>query len=119
MEEIVQIIPFEPKHAEELKQNAEADEHSGVYCPTHVSVKGGEIVGYLSVGVVPVILTWQHREKVGPLDSLQLLGFVRGSLQQYKHHLFPCDPASPYNRLLPKAGYIKYTKPVELYINKV
>lgn len=117
MESVVDIVPFVPeKHFEELKRNAANDNHAGVYFPTHVSVKDGEIVGYLSIGVVPMILTWQHTQKVGPLDSLQLLGFVKGALQGYKTHIFPCDPASPYNRLLPKAGYIEYTKEVKLYI---
>jgi hypothetical protein len=116
MNEIVKIRPFVQQDWEQLKASAEKDQHSGVYCPTHVSLKGNEIVGYLSVGVIPIVLTWQHREKVGPLDSARLMGFLEGALSNYKQICIPCDPDSPYNRLLPKAGYIEYTKPVKLYI---
>lgn len=119
MEEVVRIRSYNHEtDFEELKRNAEADNHAGVYCPTHVSIKGNEIVGYMSIGVIPIVLTWQHTEKVGPLDSLRLLGHVEGTLQQYKTFIFPCDPKSPYNRLLPKAGYLEYTIPVKLYIKQ-
>jgi hypothetical protein len=118
MNELVTIRPYEEKDREILKQEAEKDKHSGVYCPTHVTIKEGQIVGYVSIGVVPMILTWQHSEKVGPLDSMRILGHIEGAVAQagFKSHCFPCDTESPYNRLLSKAGYIEYTKLVKLYI---
>ena len=118
MNEIVTIRPYKDEDREILKQAAEKDNHSGVYVPTHVSIKDDEIVGYLSIGVIPMILTWQHSEKIGPLDSMRILGHIEGAVAQagFKNHCFPCAMESPYNRLLPKAGYIEYTKPVKLYI---
>lgn len=123
MESLVKIRLYNPeKDWKELTENAKADNHAGVYCPTHVSYieKDGKetIVGYLSIGVVPMILTWQSTKHVGPIDSMRLLGFVEGVTQQYKYICFPCDPESPYNRLLPKAGYVEYTKPVKLYVKE-
>ena len=119
MNEIVTIRPYDhEKDREILKQAAEKDNHAGVYAPTHVSVKNNQIVGYLSIGVVPMILTWQHTQEVGPIDSVRILGFIEGITGQFKHICMPCDPDSPYNRLLPKAGYEKYTKEVFLYIKK-
>lgn len=116
MDKLIDIRPITEKDLPELVESAKADNHAGVYAPTHVSIKGGKIVGYLSIGVVPVILTWQHTKEVGPTDSLRILGFLEGVTSQYKHICIPCDPESPYNRLLPKAGYVQYTKPVILYI---
>ena len=113
--DLIQIRRFVKEDMDVLVKNAEADEHSGVYLPTHVSVLGGEIVGYLSIGV-PMVLCWQHRQKVGPLDSAMLLGFIKSALPPV--HCIPCDPASPYNKLLPRAGYVPYTKPITLYVAK-
>src|SRR5580693_7510557 len=102
MKSNIKIRNFVPQDWDELVKNARADEHSGVYCPTHVSVLDREIVGYLSIAQLPVVLCWQHREKVRPLDSMKLLSFIHGalSLSQFKYHLIPCDPISPYNTLL-------------------
>jgi len=118
MDNIVQIRPYDPKDWEELKNNAAEDNHGGIYYPSVVSIKDGKIVGYLSIAQVPMVLCWQHSQKVGPLDSVRLLGYVEGALSQYKHFCFPCDPESPYNRLLPKAGYSEYTRLVKLYIKE-
>jgi len=125
MNEVITIRPVREEDMPMLVKNAEADKHAGVYLPTHVSVKHTkdengqsveEIVGYLSIGVFPTILCWQHSEKVGPIDSMRILGFLEGALCNSKAICIPCDPESPYNKLLPKAGYIEYTKQVKLYI---
>jgi hypothetical protein len=113
--DLIQIRRFVPADWDALVKNAAEDQHSGVYAPTHVSVKNGEIVGYLSLGSIQSVLCWQHREKVGPLDSTLLLGFIKACLPPV--HMIPCDPESPYNKLLPKAGYVAYTKPVTLYVS--
>lgn len=115
MNDTVIIRRYSETDWEELRRNAESNNHA-VYAPSHVCVKGGEIVGYLSIGMIPLVLTWQHTEKVGPTDSLLTLGFVQGTLQNFPYTCLPCDPASPYMRLLPKAGFKKYTKSVELFI---
>lgn len=118
MKSNIKIEPFNPKDWDELVKNAAADEHSGVYCPTHVSKLDGEIVGYLSIAQLPVVLCWQHREKVKVMDSLKLIHYIQGALSGYKFHLIPCDPVSPYNTLLERESYVKYTKPVHLYVNQ-
>lgn len=115
MKDLVTIRGFQPQDWDELVANAAKDEHSGVYFPTHVSVKNNEIVGYLSIGL-PTVLCWQHREKIGAVDSLRVLGFLEGALCNSSAIIIPCDEKSPYNNLLPKAGYVEYTKPVKLYV---
>lgn len=118
MNELIKIRPFVPEDMKVLTANALADEHSGVYFPTDVFVKGGEIVGYNSIGAIPMVLSWQHRKKMGPLDSALVLGNILGATRQFKHICLPCDPDSPYHKsgFLKKAGFTEYTKPVILYI---
>lgn len=117
MDSLVSYRPIQPMELEVLKENAAADGH-GVWFPTHVAVKDDEIVGYLSIGHVPVILTWQHTKKFTAIDSVKAIGFVEGALCNAPAICFPCDPESPYMRFLPKAGYKMYSKPVHLFIKE-
>lgn len=116
MSDIITIRQCRQEDLTELLANAKEDNHAGVYLPTHVSIKDNEIVGYMSLGQFSPVLTWQHTKKVKPLDSIRLLSFMEGALSGGRAICIPCDPDSPYNRLLPKAGYVEYTKPVKLYI---
>ena len=120
MNEIVKIRPFADNDWTTLVQNAKADEHSGVYFPTDVFVKNNEIVGYNSIGAVPMVLSWQHRTKMGPVDSAVVLGNILGTTRQFKHICIPCDPESPYHKsgFLKKAGFIEYSHQVILYIKE-
>lgn len=116
--EHIEIRKYNPeKDFNELTTVASSDNH-GVYFPTHVIVKDKEIVGYLSLGVLPLVLSWQHTKKMGPLDSVKELGFIEGSLQNAPFICVPCDPESPYMKFLPKMGYTEYTKPVILFIKE-
>ncbi len=120
MDSIIQIRPYEAKDWEALKANAEADNHAGVYCPTDLFIKNNEIVGYNSIGVIPMILSWQHTEKMGPIDSAVVLGNILGTTRNFKHICIPCDPDSPYHKsgFLKKAGFVEYSKPVVLYVKE-
>jgi hypothetical protein len=115
MESLVAIRLFQPKDREQLEKNAKADGHS-VYFPTHVLEKDGEIVGYLSLNAVPLVLSWQDTKKMGPIDSVEEIGYIKGSLQNFPFICIPCDPDSPYMKFLPKAGFVEYSKPVKLFI---
>lgn len=115
-EDGITIRQFRPSDMEELVKKAAEDNHAGVYYPTHVSVKDGKIVGYLSIGAVPMVLCWQSTKEVKAMDSVRLVAFMEGVLTQFQSFAVPCDPESPYNKLLPKLGYIEYTKPVKLYL---
>ena len=115
MNNLMTIRPFRPEDMPALVANAAKDNHAGVYAPTFVYEKEGEIVGYISMAV-PAVLTWQDSKKMGPLDSVQLMGFIEGALAGRPFIAIPCDPESPYNRFLSKAGYTEYTKLVKLYL---
>lgn len=115
--EHISIRKYQQSDANELSVNAQNDGH-GVYFPTHVIVKDKKIVGYLSLGAIPLVLSWQSTKEMGPLDSVQELGFIEGSLQNSPWVCIPCDPESPYMRFLPKMGYTQYTKPVILWVKE-
>ena len=110
----INIRPFRPEDGEALVKNAEADGH-GVYFPSQVIEKNGEIVGYLSLAV-PIVLSWQDSKKMNAVDSIKEIGFIEGALAQSPFICIPCDPESPYMKFLPKQGYVEYTKPVKLFI---
>ena len=112
----VNIRPFRPDDAEALLAAAHADKHE-VYFPSLVLEKAGKIVGYFSVAV-PVVLSWQDSKQMQAVDSLKELGFIEGALAQSPFICIPCDPESPFatTGFLEKNGYVKYTKPVELYL---
>ena len=114
MDALLKIRPYRPEDQEQLVKNAAADGHS-VYFPSFVLEKNDEIVGYLSMAV-PVVLSWQDSQKMGPLDSVKEIGFIEGALASQPFICIPCDPESPYMRFLPKAGYVEYSKPVKLFI---
>ena len=77
-------------------------------CPTHKVVKEGQIVGALSMGVVPVVLVWQHTELVTARDSINLLSVTESIMaNNFKTWLMPCAKDSPYYGLMPKFGYEK------------
>lgn len=115
MHTCINIIPYNAeKHQNELVQNAQADGHS-VFFPSFVLQKDGRIVGYISVAV-PIVLSWQDSKLMKPLDSIKELGFIEGALAASPMVCIPCDPESPYMRLLPNQGYQQYFKPVNLFI---
>ena len=117
MSETIQIRRYKTGVWEELKRNAQADGHQAYY-PTHVLIKNKEIVGYFSLGRIPMLLSWQDSKKMGAMDSVKEIGFIEGTAQQAEAIVIPCDPDSPYMKFLPKMGYIQYTKPAILWIKE-
>ena len=115
MNNLVNIRFYEQKDWEELSRNAAEDGHA-VYFPTHVLEKDGRIVGYLSLNAVPLVLSWQDSKRMGPVDSVEEIGFIKGALSNFRYICIPCDPKSPYMTFLPKAGFQEYTVPVKLFI---
>lgn len=112
--DMMNIRKIRPGDLEKLVAAAANDGH-GVWFPDFVYEKKGEIIGYFSAHV-PVVLSWQHTEKVTPLDSAAAIKFIEGTLCNAPFICIPCDPNSPYMRFLPKQGYQQYTKQVNLFI---
>lgn len=116
MDALINIRPFRDEDREQLVANAAVDQHA-VYWPQFVYEKDGKIVGYCSM-VVPMVLSWQDSQKMGPIDSVQVIKFIEGAMAMQPMVCIPCDPESPYMKFLPKAGYSSYFKPVNLFIKQ-
>jgi hypothetical protein len=103
-------IPRLIRHAdlEPLHMAAQKDNHL-VIAPTHVVEKSGEIVGYLSMGVVPLIMTWQDTKKVNARDSVGLMAFMESVMASQRAGVIclPCVSTSPYHPYIEKFGYVK------------
>lgn len=55
-----------------IKGAAEADGHEMV-APSHVMLKDGQIVGAMSIGMVPLVLPWFDTKKCTARDSLYFI----------------------------------------------
>jgi hypothetical protein len=95
-----------PERLVELQANAAADNHK-VVAPTHVAMKNGEVVGYLSHGAIPTVLVWFDTKKVSAGDSTQLIVKMEeiAMSKGYPAIAVPCSESSPYFPYMPKFGY--------------
>lgn len=93
---------------ERLEKAADEDGHV-VIAPTHVVEKEGVIVGYLSMGVVPTVLTWLSTTKVNARDSVGVLNVIENLVAAQGHPLvcIPCWEQSPFHPFMQKFGYSK------------
>jgi hypothetical protein len=97
-----------PADLERLAAAARADNHI-VVGPSHVIDRGGEVVGYASLGVVPMLHTWVATGKVGPRESLGLLNCGEMLLANlgHRHVILPCAETSPFWPHIERLGYVK------------
>ena len=95
-----------------LVRAAEADNHV-VLAPTHLVVRGGEILGYASVGAVPLVLTWLDSKKVKARDMMYLVNLAEnmvGTAGQAQAGVVcvPCAEDSPIYPHMGALGYEQY-----------
>ena len=91
---------------ESLIALAEADEHV-VIAPTHVMLKDDEIVGYWSLGGIPVVSSWFDSEKLGPRDSMAALDQMESLMDTVSPgpYLLMCADNSPFFEQKERLGY--------------
>lgn len=58
--------------ARRLFEAAQADHHVTI-APTHVMIRGEQIIGYLSLGGMPVVQAWFDSKSGHVLDSLKMI----------------------------------------------
>jgi|694.fasta_scaffold127905_3 hypothetical protein len=98
------------KNREELDavlKAATEDNHS-ILLPTHVVRKNGEIVGAASMNAIPVMMIWNHSQRVGARDSIQIKHIheaVMAEITNGKAYVILCDKDSPYNPMMKSLGY--------------
>lgn len=123
MENLRWLRPVREREPEVLAALAKADQHA-LIAPTHVFVKNGELIGYASLGVVPMILPWFDTRKCKAADSLyfinQLENLAANAMPNNGQDLIcvPFVPASPFTPYIGKLGYID-TGAAQLTFKKV
>lgn len=103
----VELQPLtKPEELEYLKARAAEDGHEVLF-PTHLAIKDGEIVGYVSLGFLPTVNIWMSSKGVKVRDSLALLNIGQHMLRErkIKHFLMPCAKNSPYYPFMEKLGF--------------
>lgn len=90
-----------------LQDCARQDNHI-VVCPTHLVVKGEQIVGYGSVGKVPMLNCWVHSKHVNKFESIRLLREAETMLADRgaEFVILPVAKESPFRKFVKKLGYI-------------
>ena len=95
-------------HLQQLAAAAAADAH-GVINPTHVMVKEGRIIGYLSIGGLPVVQCWFDSKNPHATDSLKMIehGETVCRTQGIREYAVACAETSPFSKHMERLGYTK------------
>lgn len=108
LQQLLHVRRIRSEDLEVLSQRAREDGYMAIH-PTHVGVRDDKIVGYLSVGAVPMVLMWASTKDIKPRDVVSVFPFVEDVLC----HLgatsvcFPCEKTSPFFSLVEKFGFVR------------
>lgn len=112
-----------PDEVDPLRDLAQDDQHE-LISPSHVFVKGGEIIGYASIAQVPLILPWFHTARCHPADSHYFINQVENLIAECMPNngqdliCVPFAPGSPFEPHIEKLGFVNAGK-VALTFKKV
>jgi hypothetical protein len=96
------------RDVEELKEVARVakEDGHGVIAATHLIQKQGEVVGYASIGAMPVVFTWLHSKKVKARETVALLNTAEALAAANSGVVcVPCMRTSPLFGFMEKFGY--------------
>jgi len=94
--------------AKRLVEAAAKDDHL-VIAPTHVMMRGEEIIGYLSLGALPVVQAWFDSKSGHVLDSLKMIemGEAIFDTQGVKQFAVGVQPNSPFAPHMARLGFVE------------
>lgn len=106
------------EEGDEVIRLAKADAHD-VVCPTDLIIKNGKVVGYMSIGALPVIIGNFSTQYLRARDSFNLIHIAeqRVELNGAPAALFPIGLDSPFHSLFPEMGYRKLAN-VDLFVKE-
>lgn len=89
--------------------NAAAQDQHLVIAPTHVMLRGEEIIGYLSLGALPVVQAWFDSKSGHVLDSLKMIemGEAIFDSQGVKQFAIGVTEESPFAPHMERLGFTK------------
>ena len=79
-----------------------------VIAPTHIVEKDHQIIGYVSLGVLPTVLVWMDQHRAMVRDSMAVANFFETRVADAgaSHVVLPCTENSPYRPYLESVGYV-------------
>ena len=89
-----------------LNTAARADAHD-VLAPTHVVELDGKVIGYASIGAIPMVNLWLNSKTSRPRDAMSLLNMVENEAARMRFNVIcvPCGNISPFRKLMNRFGY--------------
>lgn len=89
-----------------LKKMALDDKHE-VLGATHVVELDGEIIGYASVGSIPMVNLWLSSKSKRPATAIAMLNQVENEAARcgFRVVCVPCGMLSPFRKLMKRFGY--------------
>jgi len=90
-----------------LQKLAAADKHE-VVLPSHVVERDHQIIGYLSVGVIPTVIIWLDSDRASIRDSMACMNFYENAISDRggSHVIVPCNDKSPFRPYIENVGYL-------------
>ncbi len=90
-----------------LQKMAIADNHA-VIAPTHIIERNSQMLGYLSVGVIPTVIIWLDTDRANIRDSLAAMDFWENAVADRggANVIIPCSEKSPFRSYVEKVGYV-------------
>ena len=90
-----------------LAELCKADDHA-VVLPTHVVERGLQMIGYVSIGVVPTVLVWLDTTRATIRDSMAVTNFFENAVSDRGSTsiLLPCNESSPFRPYVEQVGYV-------------
>jgi len=90
-----------------LQKLAAADRHE-VVLPSHVVERDHQMIGYLSVGVIPTVIVWLDSDRANVRDSMAVMTFYENAISDRggSHVIIPCSEKSPFRPYIENVGYV-------------
>jgi hypothetical protein len=94
---------------EEVKRVLEAVKADGdnLILPNWIAERHGEIIGAASIGMVPLVMVWNHSQKMTAKDSMHMKLTYDSVMDAKGHRQFwlACNKHSPYSPHMKQLGY--------------
>ena len=103
---MIQVLPILTQEQADEVSNAAQSDDSGIFQPSHMVLKDGEIVGAFSVNM-SVGCWWMHKTKAKPRDSLAAFQSMEAIFadREINEYIMPCHQDSKFYSLMPRGGY--------------
>jgi len=102
----VELVRMTPALRPAVVAAAAEDGHAVIH-PTHAVLRGNEIVGYGSLGAVPMFFAWLDTHKLSGPESFRAWAAAEKLLVGRGPVCLPCMDDSPLLPFIARKGYVK------------